>query len=121
MSRNAPSIKRLCEFKDVTPELAKRIRYLWKEASRKEILSVLAPLKLHYYPTTWRGRMMAINLVAEYYGVEYLGRNKNGEGVYYLNAGDTYTDTIMFINSRMILSSWGQLVESGYIRKEKPE
>jgi len=47
------------------------------------------------------------------FGREYLTPSDGGNGVDYVNTGDTYTPTLMFDyeKSRFLLGSWGDLVE----------
>lgn len=118
--RTCASVKTLCEFKDITPELANKIRHIWKHATRADVEEAIGDMLHHgFLENTAYGRMLWINRVAEYHGVEYLGRNRNGLDVDFLNAGDTYTETLVFVGDRLFITTVGDLVESGYIREEK--
>lgn len=72
-----------------------------------------------YRPSKFRElKRKAINLLAETYGVELLGIHKrSGQLAYYLNAGETYATTIIFIGGRMTLGSWGDAIESGTVKE----
>lgn len=122
MTRSAPSIAILSSLKDVTPELAKHIRHIWKDAPRAEILKAIDPMLHHgFLSDTDYGRMLWIDKVAGYYGVEYLGTNRTGHEVHALNSGDCYTETLVFAGSRMFVSTTADLIETGYIRKQKQQ
>lgn len=47
------------------------------------------------------------------HGVEYLTPSDGGNGVDYVNMGETYAPTLMFDykTNRFVVSSWGDLVE----------
>lgn len=96
--RRAASVKALMTIKDVTEEDAKAIRRIWHtEASRP-----LARSK--------------IDKILSTHGVEYLGRNKRtNDEVYYCNAGDTYSTTVLFIGSHLRVGCWGDLIERGTV------
>jgi hypothetical protein len=50
-----------------------------------------------------------------YFGVEYMqkGKGRNSPAFMYLNSGDSYCSTIVFINGNFQISSWGDIVEGG--------
>lgn len=65
-----------------------------------------------------RDKMELINQLGEYHGVEFLGNMKRDNApVYYCNAGDTYAATIVFIGTRMTVTTWGDLVEGGHVKE----
>lgn len=99
--RIAASVASLETLKDVTPELATQIRTVWHTVGK-------------------RGEARAqIDRLFQTHGVEYLGRDKrSGEDIDYCNAGDTYSGTILFIGSRLIVGTIGDIVERGRIREE---
>ena len=49
------------------------------------------------------------------FGVEYIerGRNQRSPAITYLNAGDTYEWTILYINGQFRVGCWGGIVEKG--------
>lgn len=78
------------------------------------------------FSTTWRRqfyrkpdihyqRMLCLNHYLEMHGVAYInpGSNQRSPGIEYLNAGDPYATTIMFINGRFRIGCWGDIVERG--------
>lgn len=49
------------------------------------------------------------------FGVEYTpaGSNRRSPAITYLNAGDTYESTILYIRGRFRVGTWGDVVERG--------
>lgn len=114
----AASVKALLQIKDVTTEDAKLIRKVWKMDSEK--LRELEFPGIHEHEVyKWKNRELKrylVDSILNTYGVEYLGYHKrNKEHVYYCNAGDTYSVTVLFIGSRLVVGCWGDLVERGLI------
>lgn len=97
-TRIAPSIDKLMEIKDVTEEMAVRIRHIWhtvgnRPSARQRIDGVLGT-----------------------HGVEHLGyHRRNGVPVWYCNAGDTYATTVVFLGPLMRVACWGDYAERGHI------
>lgn len=93
-ARKPASVKALCQLKDVTPELAEEIRHAWRTIPNR------------------REAREAVDCLFRSCGVEHLGVHKRSHfDVYYCNAGDTYAPTILFIGVRMVVGTWGDLVE----------
>lgn len=122
--RTAPSKKALMDTFRFDGETADAIRNMWKgewtDDFSRDIRTVIERVhQLHHGHLESRryGRQLAVDVLGEFHGVEYLGKNRHGQDVDYLNAGDTYTPTLIFVGDRMFISCWGQLVESGYIKE----
>lgn len=49
------------------------------------------------------------------FGVEYIpqGHNRRSPEIEYLNAGDTYAATLLYVNGRFRVGCWGDIVERG--------
>lgn len=49
------------------------------------------------------------------FGVEYIqaGQGERSPAIDYLNAGDTYSDTVLYYNGRFQVGCWGDIVERG--------
>ena len=49
------------------------------------------------------------------YGVEMIrgGTQRNSPDILYLNTGDPYTLTLMYVNRRFVVGCWGDIVERG--------
>ena len=93
-ARKPASVKALCQLKDVTPELAEEIRHAWRTIPNR------------------REAREAVDCLFRSCGVELLGVHKRSHfDVYYCNGGDAYAPTIIFIGLRMVVGTWGDLVE----------
>ena len=42
------------------------------------------------------------------------GNNAKSPSIYYVNAGDTYSTTMMWVNGRFKVGNWGSIVERGH-------
>lgn len=109
----AASVAKLCEIKDVTEEDAKLIRDVWKAKGMDAAKALLtkANYTLHHLDTCNHTRSYkrgAIDIILRTSGVEHVG-SKNGEAVYYCNAGDTYATTVIFIGGRLIVGCLGDM------------
>lgn len=95
--KTAASVKSLMQIKDVDREIAEKVRKVWKSA-RGFVQRNEAKLEIDGLIGT--------------YGVEVLGAHKRtGLWVEYCNGGDTYTTTISFVGSRLVVGCWGDYVE----------
>lgn len=103
------------------------IRDIWK-ASNWETLEAVYPdladferryQRYYRQPRFKHVKRELIAHLAGYIGVEYLGRCKrSGVDVYYCNAGDTYTPTIVFKGNRLFISCWGHFVENNLVKTD---
>lgn len=123
------TIKSLMQIKDVTEADAKLIRAVWNcvgpEATRKILKRFHNPVRHaggrnFTYAMDQRGsvniKQAAIDTILNTSGVEYLGKRKgNREHVYYCNAGDTYSTTVMFDGEHLRVGCIGDLVERNLI------
>lgn len=59
--------------------------------------------------------MGRINDLIDGYGVEYIpeGKGEKSPAIEYVNMGDTYDITVMLINGKYRIGSWGDIVEKG--------
>lgn len=118
------SIKSLLRVPGMTRETAARIRLAWNTWDRNTLLlNCPATLAWHnacyHAPKLREVRREAINELAEMHGLELLGIHKRAGGyVYYCNAGDTYTTTILFHGERMTVGCWGDLVERNAVNTD---
>lgn len=114
----AASVKALLQIKDVTTDDAKLIRKVWKMDS-EQLRAMNFPGIRECDIWRWKDRELKrylVDSILNTCGVEYLGYHKrNHEHVYYCNAGDTYSCTVLFIGSRLVVGCWGDLVERGLI------
>ena len=116
------TVARLAEINGVTEETAKQVRAVWKAQNYKQLQDIAPALyeeydRAHHYAETMRHcKRWIVDRLLQTDGVEYLGRRKrDGRDVYFCNAGDTYKRTVLFIGRRLIVGTWGDLVEAGAI------
>ncbi len=64
----------------------------------------------YHPPSTADIRMECLNALAGTYGVEAFA-TRHGEIVEYLNAGDTYTTTLVRFRGRYRVTDWGSIAE----------
>ena len=108
-----PSIKKLREIFGANAADAKRILQM----TRAQLLTLPAGAarerECYNPPQTWDIRMECLNELGDFSGVEGVDITVQGErvGVEYLNAGDTYTPTLVRFNGRYRVSSWGDIAE----------
>ena len=96
-----PSVKTLCELKDVTPEIARQMRAVMAGPKKVDGLT----------------RMQRLDALYGSCGVEYIpcGKGACSPAFYYCNAGDTYAPTIVkFAGTNTFrVTTWGDIVERG--------
>lgn len=108
---------KLMQIKDVTMEDAVKIRSIWHAKTWQDLEALGLP-DTEDRVAFRRVKREMIDEVLRTHGVEFLGRNKRtGIPVYYCNAGDTYTTTIMFEGNVLSVGCWGYLVERNMIRE----
>jgi len=127
VARNrAPMPARIAAGLDVTAWTARAIREVWRAypADLDGILDGLPVPNTRAWvrqcfsrPGPRAIKRAACDELAGGYGVEYLGSyRRTGNAVYYSNAGDTYTATLVFIGHRLVVTDWGSLIESDAVR-----
>ena len=60
-------------------------------------------------------KLEAINGIMDGCGVEYIpaGRNRRSPAITYVNVGDPYLTTLMWVRGRYVVGCWGDIVERG--------
>lgn len=111
---NKPSAKAL---EKAFPGKGKALRLLLdSQAAVDNHPAVISWEKQCYHrPSPHERRMCALDAELETFGVEYTecGSGPNSPAIEYLNAGDTYATTILFVNGRYRIGCWGDIVERG--------
>lgn len=111
---NKPSAKAL---EKAFPGKGKALRLLLdNQAAVDNHHAVVAWEKQCYHrPNAHERRMCALDAELETCGVEYIerGNGQNSPAIEYLNAGDTYVTTILFVNGRYRIGCLGDIVERG--------
>ena len=100
---NTPSIKRMMAMLGID------------KAKAQEIKRVLRMPEYGIGGVTAYRKLCSINSVLSTHGVEYIPKGKGGNSpaIRYCNTGETYNPTIMLIDGRFIIGSWGDWVEKG--------
>jgi len=67
---------------------------------------------------TWKWPKWTLERIAEIIGgeeIEFIpkGANERSPAIRYINMGDTYAETIMWVEGRFVLGDWGSIVERG--------
>lgn len=119
------SIEMLTTIKDCSEADAKLIRKVWSlvgaTATRAYLERPAINLNGRFdYAIEQRGsvnmKQAAINRILDTHGVELLGqRKRNREYVYYCNAGDMYSTTVMFDGEHLRVGCVGDLIEKNLI------
>lgn len=112
---NLPSIKTLrAVFADRAPE-ARRVLEMRRAELLEHPVGAARAAQCYREPLTSDLRMTILDSIAGTHGVEGfdLGHRSKGTGVvWYLNAGDTYTTTLVRWNGRYRVESWGDRLET---------
>ncbi len=125
---NYPSIKRIASVLNIDQSLAKQIRGLMDgDLSPQDVPTTKQGVDGCYgVPYSDEQVMHAIDRLLGNHGVEGLGEalgSYYGDAPQYSysNTGDTYAGTVIQDNEtgRYLLTSWGDLVESGKVRTEE--
>jgi len=123
-NNTAASIARLMSIKDIDRQTAIRIREAWTVWDRQTILDN-CPVTARWHNSCYHEpklrelRREAINELSGMHGLELLGiHRRSHDYVYYCNAGDTYTTTILFHGSRLYVGCWGDLVERNAVNTD---
>lgn len=105
-----PTVKTLSAVFGDKAKQARKILEMDGKQLRAEFES--AGMLAGYYnpPNKKEMRMLLLDKLAETSGVEAVALG-NGEIVDYLNAGDTYTPTLVFWRGNYSVTDWGTLVE----------
>lgn len=112
-----PSVKRIADALHVDLDAAKRIKGMMRgELNSKRIADEMSIPDRQYKDRVLRILSIA-SALSDSFGVEYLHDKRDSFssafGIEYVNAGDTYKDTLMYDNysGRFICGSWGDVVE----------
>lgn len=100
-----PSVKTIMQLKYFTGEPITR-------ADAKRIRGIMEKAHGNLY-STYGGGLQRIDAILKGCGVEYIDGNGDWPSISYVNMGDTYDTTVMFVNGRFRIGSWGDIVERG--------
>lgn len=102
---------------------AKLIRDIWKAKDADDLAGVypqageiVKNIGGYHRNSLLRIKRECVNHAGGFHGVEYMGWHKRlRQHVEYCNAGDSYAGTIAFIGKRLVVTTWGDMVERGRI------
>lgn len=64
-----------------------------------------------YFPCSTLGlKLLALNALGEFHGIEAF-ELRDGTWCYYLNSGDTYTTTLLWVRGSYRVGCWGDVAE----------
>lgn len=100
----AVSLRQFAKY-GFSPEESKKIRELMLRFERKFAWKGIFP----------SNTLNAISDVMGGFGVETIpeGRNSRSPEIAYVNIGDTYDWTVLYVNGRFRVGAWGDIVERG--------
>jgi hypothetical protein len=118
----APSVKSLCQLKDVGTATAKLIRKVIKTETRYELLQIAAQatgrgihqVRLDYINCSLNDiKAPVLDELLGTFGVECIWRDPDDREplALYLNAGDTYASTLAYWHGRWQITTMGDIVE----------
>ena len=109
MPLRSPSIKSLSTIFGDNAKQAKALLLMSREQLIRTTVGAARVAECHHAPTTQDIRMECLNALGDFHGVEGFD-TKRGECLY-LNAGDTYTPTLVRFNGAYRIASWGDIAE----------
>jgi hypothetical protein len=104
-----PSVKTLRSVFGERARDARRILEMTRSELEQHPVGAERVRECYHAPTTLDIRMTVLNSIAETHGVE--GFQLRGEWLSYLNAGDTYTATLLYWRGSYRVGDWGSIVE----------
>lgn len=108
---NMPSIKTLAlAFPDNARE-ARAVLKMNRDQLESHPVGAARVKECYHVPMNWDLRLHILNSVGSFHGVELI-EGTRGEWVEYLNAGDTYTPTIIYWRGRYRVQSVGDFIET---------
>lgn len=109
MPLRSPSIQSLRTIFGENAKQAKALLLMTREQLLRMPVGAARVAECYHAPTTQDIRMECLNALGDFHGVEGFD-TKRGECLY-LNAGDTYTPTLVRFNGAYRIASWGDIAE----------
>ena len=109
MALRSPSIKALRALFGDNAKQAKALLLMNREQLLRTPVGAARVAECYHAPTTQDIRMECLNALGDFHGVEGFD-TKRGDCMY-LNAGDTYTLTLVRFNGAYRIASWGDIAE----------
>jgi len=105
----SPSISALKTLFGENAPRAKALLRMNRDQLLRTPIGAARAAECYHPPSTQDIRMECLNVLGEFHGVEGFD-TKNGECLY-LNAGDTYTPTLIRFGSSYRITTWGDIAE----------
>lgn len=104
MTHRIPSVKTMCDRLKIGSDAAKTIYALM------ERFHITSPIGTR--PTV---TLEKIDAILGTHGVEFIeaGSGSRSPSITYCNTGDTYDQTVLWVNGRFQIGCWGDIVERG--------
>ena len=109
MSLRSPSIKTLRSIFGDNAKQAKALLTMNREQLMRTAVGAARVAECYHPPLTQDIRMECLNALGGFYGVECFDTKKGL--CMYLNAGDTYTATLVRFNGAYRVTCWGDIAE----------
>lgn len=110
-----PSVKRLQQIAGIDRAQASLLRRLLEgKADPYEYCGKWID-SCYNLPSKHEQIMAAADKIIGGFGVEYIasGHNAKSPAIEYVNLGDAYCCTLMYVNGRYVVGDWGSIVERG--------
>ncbi len=115
-----PSVKTLAQITSYPTELRKVL----EATSLKTLQDMLSAqygatqgwvASCYHYPGFFELKMSMADELCETHGKEYIKRGKGTKSpsIHYLNAGDPYITTLLYVRGNYRVGCWGDIVERG--------
>ena len=108
--KRIPSVKTLRSVFGERARDARRILEMTRSELEQHPVGAERVRECYHAPTTLDVRMTVLDSIAETHGVEGV-QLRCGEWLTYLNAGDTYTATLLYWRGSYRVGDWGSIVE----------
>lgn len=99
----------------MAPTLKTFRQFGFADDQAQQIREVIQHYERHYSGKRPVVTMNKIDAIMDSNGVECIppGHNSRSPEILYINEGDTYATTVLFLNGRFRLGCWGDIVERG--------
>lgn len=107
---NLPSVKTLRDVFGDNARAARRVLEMTRADLEATPAGAARIAECWHPPATCDVRMTVLDTLAGTHGVEVFNTRRHGP-CYYLNAGDTYTVTLVYFRNRYRVACWGDIAE----------
>jgi len=99
----------------MAPSLKTFRKFGFNDGQSQRIREAIRHYELHHTGKRPTNTMEKINTIMDSNGVECIppGHNSRSPEILYINEGDSYMTTVLFVGGRFRLGCWGDIVERG--------